>query len=719
MSEAKPVGLRIDIETKSGTDISAGTYPYVEDPDFEVLIIGFSPIMEVDGERVLGKVEVLDLDDVHAVTRFQSMLENPRLEKHAFHSQFERVALSRWMGMSVGEYLDPESWYCSMILAASYGVQGSLDEVAKVLRVPVSKDRRGKALIRLFSVPDKKLADKYGADSPLRFHVFGVDADDCHCGKSHREESQEFIDYCVMDVKVEAHIANAFPLIEKSIQKEFVDDQRINDRGIAHDTELSIAAVAAVEAEKGRLMGKLRKLTGVENPNSVQQIRAWLDTQGYTMSSLAKEAREEALADMECPKKVKKMLRFKAAASLSSVAKHQAALKSRSQDGRLRGSLRFYGAHTGREAGRGIQPQNLPRDCAKPEDIALLREGKAGKRAPEIAKGAIRASLVPSAGHKLVVIDYNAIEARVLGWLTGEEWVMDEFINGDGAIYEATAEAMFGVVKAKIIQKIKECGKCSECVYCRLRGSGKVSDLALGYNGGAAALVNMGAEREGIDVGNFIDLYKEFEAAGKPGGKFWAWEPDRHDYPELIRLRDLYREKRPRTVQFWKDCASAWDAASRGETVRFGNNGLLTFMRDGKHNRLVLPSGRSIWYRYAASHEDPDREGRIERRTFIGKSVNVGHARVDTHGGKLTENVTQAVARDVLFDTIRKIEKKTRKGWPGRIILHVHDEVVLEVPEKHAETVRDEVKAIMAKPPKWAKGLPVRGAGDVMDVYGK
>lgn len=344
--------------------------------------------------------------------------------------------------------------------------------------------------------------------------------------------------------------------------------------------------------------------------------------------------------------------------------------------------------------------------------------GKAGKRAPEIAKGTVRGSIVPARGHLFVVVDYNAIEARDLGWLAQEPWVMDEFNPAKGGlskIYEATAEAMFGISKLDIIKAISLCGKCGNCEPCRIRGRGKVSNLALGYNGGAGALVTMGAEREGIDVGNYNELHAEWAALGKPG-KFWSWEQDRHDYPELIRLRDLYRQNSPHTVRFWKQCAKAWDIATSGKTARFGPGGRITMMRDGKHNRLVLPSGRSIWYRFAASHRDPNNPDRVDRRTFIGKSQGVGHHRTDTHGGKLTENITQAVARDHLFETMHKIEAAK---LPARLVLHVHDEVVLETREKHADQVFADVKGLMSETPDWAPGLLLAGAGGIMERYKK
>ncbi len=700
-SEPELIGLRIDIETRSRRDLTkTGVYPYVECPEFAVLAIGYAPILNVDGEQALGKARKLDLSDQDAIDHFVEIITNPKYIKVAFNAQFERVALSRWLGMPTGHYLDPKNWWCSKVHAATYGVFGSLDEVAKVLGSPVHKDPAGRRLMGMFSKPD-------------RYGNF-VEPEDA------RFDFSKYEDYCVNDVTTEAVAVSILPPMEAGNQRDYERDQRINDRGFKHNELLSLAAVDAVAAESARLMAKLRKMTGVENPNSTQQMQAWLAAQDYPMEKLDKEARTEALLDPEIPPKVAKALTLKGKASLTSVSKHKAALATRCADGRIRGSLQFYGAHTGREAGRGIQPQNLPRYEAPAEDIERLLRGKAGKDAPEIAKGCVRASIVPERRHVFAVVDYNAIEARVLGNLAGEQWVEDEFHKGAGAIYEATAAVMFNAIKEQLIADLKKCGKCGKatCLACTLRGQGKVSNLALGYAGGASALVTMGAEDAGIDIGNFKDLRAEYERSGVKV-KFHEWEPERHDYPELLRLRDLYRQNSPATVSFWKQCGMAWDAASKGKSVRFGNHDMLAFMRDGRNNRLVLPSGRSIYYPQARSLPDPDRKDRIDRRTYMGKSQNVGHTRIDTHGGKLTENVTQAVARDVLFELVEKIEKKTAKGWPGRLVLHVHDEVVLECKEKHGDQVLADVKGWMSESPKWAPTLALRGAGELKDVYGK
>jgi DNA polymerase len=694
------VGVRIDIESRSRTGVDKGAYVYAEDPDFAVLIISYAPLRQLeDGSIKRGRPRRLDLNDPDAVARFSKILTDPRFQKHAFNANFERIALSKWLGMPNGIYLDPENWRCSAVQANVAGVFGTLDEVAKAVRSPIKKDAEGKRLIRLFSIPDKK-TDRFVEphEAPQDFARFGT--------------------YCDQDVATEGIVSALLPPIAEDIQAQYEADQRINDRGIGHNRKLAEQAVLQVKSERDRLMAELTQMTGLDNPNSGKQFHGWLDEQGYSMDSLDKAHRAEALADPAVPEQVAEALTLKGAASLSSVSKHQAALNTRCRDGRIRGSLRFYGAHTGREAGRGIQPQNLPRYEAPRADRLRLVSGNAGADAPTIAKGTVRASLVPARGNALVVVDYNAIEARCLGWEAGEKWVEDEFRYGDGAIYEATAEQMFGVNKQGLLLALKACDKCGSCIDCGHRSKGKVSNLALGYAGGAGALVTMGAEEAGIDIGNYADLHREWEQGGKPG-KFHEWERDRHDYPELLRLRDLYRDASPATVRFWKNCARAWDVACSGKAVRFGQNQMITMLRDGRHNRLVLPSGRSIWYRFARSHADKNNPDRIDRRTFIGKSKGVGHMRVDTHGGKLTENITQAVARDVLFDLIMKIERMTKAGWPGRLVLHVHDEVVLEVPKTHAEQVLADVKGLMDSPPDWAPGLVVKGAGSIMERYGK
>lgn len=695
----KFVGFRIDIETRSRTDIDAGAYRYAEDPDFKVLIVAYSPIWKYpDGTQKLGAVRTLDLMSGSKMAEFKRVLLDKRFQKHAFNANFERVCLSKWIGLPNGEYIDPENWHCSAVRANVNGVFGTLDEVARAVRSPITKDPEGKRLIRMFSIPDRKTGRFIEpSDAPQDF--------------------ANYMSYCKQDVMTEAVVASAFPDIPPHVQAEYEADQRINDRGIRHFAGLSRAAVEAVSIEKDRVMDELTVLTGLDNPNSGKQFNEWLVEQDYPMTSLDKAHREEALDDPLIPETVYEALTLKGAASLTSVSKHKAALKTRCADGRIRGSLRFYGAHTGREAGRGIQPQNLPRYEASGADRTRLVMGLAGADAPLIAKGTVRSSLVPARGHVFVVPDYNAIEARVLAGLAHEDWAEAEF-RGEGKIYEATASTMFGVQKDQLVAALKACRKCGTCQACDTRSKGKVSNLALGFAGGAGALVTMGAEAAGIDCGNYRELNAEWKALGMPV-KFHEWNKEEHDYPELIRLRNLYRDASPATVSFWKQCARAWDVASSGKSARFGQNLCLTMMRDGRHNRMVLPSGRSIWYRFARSHVSDTNPDRIERRTFIGKGMGVGHVRTDTHGGKLTENVVQAVARDILFDLIMRIENLTATGWPARLVLHVHDEVVLEVPERHAEQVLSDVTGLMSVAPKWGDFLVVKGEGQIMARYGK
>lgn len=717
------VGFRIDIETKSSVTIDRGAYVYAEDADFEVLIVAYSPLWRYPGgAEKLGAVRRLDLPprgmedsslyDPTKINEFKRVIQDTRFQKHAFNANFERVCLSKWLGMENGVFLDPENWRCSAVKANVHGVFGTLDDVARAVRSPIKKDPAGKALIKFFSVPIPPRAKN--ACSCVTFHN----------PLAHPVEFAKYEAYCEQDVLTEAVVANAFPPVPDDQQAEYEADQRINDRGVRHFKTLSKQALAQVQIEKGRVMAELTTLTGVVNPNSNQQMNVWLNAQEYPMVSLDKAHREEALADPMIPDIVREALVLKGMAGMTSVTKHKAMLNTRCADGRIRGSLRYYGAHTGREAGRGFQPQNLPRYEAPKADRIRLVRGMAGRDAPLIAKGTVRAALVPARGHVFVVPDYNAIEARVLGNLCGEKWVEAEFDlanGGQGKIYEATASMMFGVDKDKLIRDLKSCDKCGTpgCVPCELRGRGKVSQLALGFAGGAGALVTMGAEEAGIDIGNYKELNAEWKALGMPV-KFHEWNRDAHDYPELLRLRDLYRDASPMTTRFWKLCAKAWDiSATTGNGARFGNNQCLAMVRDGRHNRLVLPSGRSIWYRFAQAHADQNRPERIDRRTFIGKGKGAGHVRTDTHGGKLTENVTQAVARDVLFDLIMKIEAKTATGWPGRIVLHVHDEVVLEVPAKHADQVLADTLGLMAVPPDWAPTLAVQGAGSIMERYGK
>lgn len=710
----KFVGFRIDIETRSSVPIKFGAYRYCESPDFAVLIIAYAPIWRyAGGTEKYGAVRVLDLADADQCAKFIRVIQDPRFQKHAFNANFERIGLSKWLGLPNGEYLDPENWHCSAIRCNVNGVFGTLDEAAKAVRSPIAKDTEGKRLIKFFSVPmtprDQNRAIAPGACGCQVFHEAEV----------HPVDFKHYEKYCGQDVMTEGVVASAFPDPPVFVQHEYEADQRVNDRGVRHFKTLSVRAVAQVAVEKDRVMADLKALTGIDNPNSGPQMKKWLETQDYPMVSLDKAHREEAALDPLCPDEVLEALDLKSRASLSSVQKHQAMLDTRCEDGRIRGSLRYYGAHTGREAGRGFQPQNLPRYEAPKADRRRLLLGKAGRDAPTIAKGTVRSAIVPARGHVFVTCDYNAIEARVLAGLAGEQAAEAEF-RDQGKIYELTASQMFGVDKARLVADLKTCGKCGKttCVACVLRGKGKVSDLALGYAGGAGALVTMGAESAGIDIGNYSELHAEWKSLGMPG-KFHEWNREAHDYPELLRMRDLFRESRPMTTRFWKQCARAWDVASTGKGVKFGQYQSLAFVRDGRHNRFILPSGRSIWYRFARSHPSDTRPDHIDRRTFMGKSNGIGHIRTDTHGGKLTENVTQAVARDILFDLIMKIEAQTAGGWPARTVLHVHDEVVLEVPVKHADQVLADTVGMMSVAPDWGKFFVVKGEGAIMERYGK
>lgn len=707
----KFIGIRIDIESRSSTDIKFGSYKYVEDPDFAVLVICYQPIYAFAGGAIkLGAVRTMDLTSYEERAWFRRVIAEPRFQKHAYNANFERVGLSKWYGLPNGTFLDPANWHCTAVRANVSGVFGRLDEVAKELRSPFRKDAAGKRLINFFSKPIP--ARSKHSCGCVKFHEMSA----------HLVEAAEFEAYCRDDVLTEAGVAALVPDPPPHVQTEYEMDQRINDRGVRHFASLARQAMAQVAVERDRLMGELGVLTGLDNPNSGPQFNGWLaePEQDYVMVSLDKAHREEALADPMIPDHVAEALTLKGQASLSSVTKHKAGLNSRCADGRIRGMFGFYGAHTGREAGRVMQPQNLPRlEASKADRLRLLR-GQAGPDAPRIAKGTVRASLVPAKGHVFVVADENAIEARVLAGLAGERWAQTEF-KGLGKIYEATAEQMFGVDKLQLIEDLKRCDKCGKtsCAACVTRGKGKVSNLALGYGGGAGALVTMGAESAGIDCGNYRELNAAWKAAGMPG-KFHEWNRDDHDYPELIRLRDLYREASPATKRFWKLCEAAWDSAAiHGEPVRFGDNNVLAMVRDGRHNRLVMPSGRSIWYRSARSFTSKDRPDRIERRLFRGKGKGAGHVWTETHGGKLTENVTQAVARDVLFDLMLKIEALAAEGWPGRLVMHVHDEVVLEVPERQAQQVLDDTLGLMSVPPDWGQFLVVKGEGKIMERYGK
>lgn len=635
--------LNIDIETKSGNEIKYGVRKYVDSFDFEILLFAYS----IDG----GEVEVVDFTKgIDVPFEVNLALTDPSVTKIAFNASFERTCISRAMG---GIPLPAEQWRDTMIWGMELGLPASLAQMAKYLKVPQQKDTEGKRLIRKYCIPKK---------------------DGSFCEEYDSDDWQLFKSYVAQDVRTEMSIADElapYPIADSEWEL-WALDQAINDRGVGIDMDLVRAALLLDEETSAAAKEQLKTLTGLDNPNSVMQLKKWLDEQGLQVQSLGKEQVTEILADAETPNLVREALILRQATSNSSIKKYDMLNNATCQDDRIHGILQFYGAtRTGRWAGRLLQVQNLPRGSLKPHELATARDFvKANDMdaldmiwgdVPEVLKSLIRSALIPSDGHEFIVSDFSAIEARVIAWLAGETWVLDTFREGHD-IYKATANQMFHLGGVDKVDKA-------------MRQRGKVATLALGYQGGTGALQAMGALKMGI---------KEDELQG---------------------LVNAWRTANPNIVKFWRRVeAAAKRALEFGTKVSLRGTGISFYVRD-TFLMIGLPNGRSIAYANATLED-----GRIR---YEGKSMTSStFQKLDTYGGKLVENIVQATARDVLGESMIRLEKLGYK-----IVAHVHDEVILDVPK--GVTNIDEINEQMAINPEWTEGLPLAAAGFRSDFYMK
>lgn len=600
--------LLVDIETFSSTDLKkCGVYAYAEDPTFEVLMAGWS----VDGEEpniALGEKEISAIPG----------LFDRNVIKVAQNAEFERVCLAN-LGPT-----PPDQWIDTMALAAEHGFPQSLEMLAKRLKV-TPKDSAGSALIRLFCMPNKKRGRVFGWMEP--------------------EKWQQFIKYCLQDVGTLVEIAEKMGLDFPTTAEHqlFQVDQIINARGVKIDVELAQRAFEAGNENASNAMSRLREVTGLANPNSVQQLLPWLRSAGTPLPNLRAETVSAAIDDPDTTAEAREVLELRQGTALIAAQKYGVALRQMNTDGRLRGQFRFFGAHTGRWAGRGVQLHNLPRATVSDPETAIL-DLKLGLGATAHTLKALVRSMITG---PLTVCDYSAIEARVLAWLAGEEWVLEAF-RGGRDIYVETA------------------GRMSTPGNELTRFQGKVAVLALGYCGALNSLQAMGAK------GTEDELYG------------------------LVRQ---WRGANPNIVKFWKRCEVGWDEGVRALRVNFQKSGATT--------RLVLPSGRAIVYRWVRNElvPDPKKQGQLKMsRSFS----NPQGYRDETYGGRLTENITQAVARDVLADALIRLEEE---GIP--VVGHVHDEILAETTDLAA------VQEIMCQPPVWAPTLPLNAEGFVTDRYRK
>ena len=642
--------LSVDLETFSSTNLAkSGAYRYVQSEDFELLLLGYS----VDS----GPVQVVDLVSGEKIPHeILSALVDSSVIKWGHNVSFERVCLSRYLGLPAGEYLDPSSWRCTMVWAATLGLPLSLEGVGAVLGLDKQKMKEGRDLIRYFCIPCK-LRD----GTSIR-----------HYPKDDPDKWERFKAYNIRDVETEMAIQEKlarYP-VPDSEWRYYQLDQQINDRGILLDMPLVRNAIRCDSQYRQEHMELAKEVTGLENPNSTAQMKAWLSEQGMEADSLSKASVLEMLDRAEGSVEVALSLRQELAKS--SVKKYTAMENAVCRDGRARGLFQFYGAsRTGRWGGRLLQPQNLPATHMSSLDAArqLIRKGdfQAAEMlfdsVPLVLSELIRTAFISKPGNRFFVADFSAIEARVIAWLADEQWRLDVFEKG-GDIYCASASQMFHVPVEK------------NGVNGHLRQKGKIAELANGYGGSVGALKAMGALEMGL-----------------------------HE-KELKPLVDAWRSANPNIVQFWWDVDRAVKECIVEKTYMETHG--IRFQYQSGFLFITLPSGRRLAYV----------KPRIGENRFGGESVTyegVGSTkkwdRIESYGPKFVENIVQATARDILADAMRRLDIA---GY--RIVMHVHDEVVIEAP---GTTSLEEICVIMGQTPAWAKGLLLRADGFVCDYYKK
>ena len=654
--------ITIDIETRSDKDISkCGVYAYTDTPYFDILLFAYS----IDEQPV----QVVDMANGEEIPEsILAALADENVVKRAFNVNFERVCLSKYLRKNypqyfqsysidedtVGDFLNPESWHCSMIHARTLGLPSSLAEVGKVLGIEQQKMTEGKALVKFFCVPYDTV------DGVPQFHN----------PKDYPDKWEIFKAYNKRDVGAELEIdrrLSRFP-VPDFLWKEFYLDQEINDRGILVDMQLADKAISLDAEAKEELTVEMKRLTGVENPNSVYQLLDWLETQGYKSDSLGKAQVQELIKTTKEP--VKSVLQMRLQLSKSSVKKYTAMKNTACSDNRARGMFSFYGAsRTGRWAGRNVQLQNLPqnhlpdlteaRELVKYssfEDIQMLYDD-----VPDTLSQLIRTAFIPRQGMKFIVADFSAVEARVIAWLAGEEWRMKAFANGED-IYCASASKMFGVP----VVKHGENG--------HLRQKGKISELACGFGGSVGAMKAMGADSLGLSD------------------------------TELKQIVTDWREASPHITELWWAVDRAVKKAVKEKTAT-KTHGLL-FSYEAGFLFIRLPSGRRL--AYAKPYIGKNKFGG-ESVTYMGINAQKKWDRLESYGPKFVENCVQGIARDLLMYSMQTLSQYF-------IVGHIHDEMIIECPK---DTKLDEICQQMAITPDWAKGLLLRADGYECSFYKK
>ena len=652
--------ISCDIETYSPANLSkTGVYPYAAHPDFQILLFGYA----IDD----GPVQVVDLASGEKLpNEILAALVDAGVVKWAFNASFERICLSAWLHrhhpemLSGSKFLDPAQWRCSMVWAAYLGMPMSLDQVARVLDLPMKKDTAGKKLIKQFCTPATPNLINKGA----RRNLPSLDP----------EGWKAFKEYNRRDVKVEQAIHTRlakFPVPEAEWEA-YALDQRINDAGINLDTTLVDAAVALDKKHRQTTLDRAQELTGLENPNSPIQLKDWLANNGCPLDSLTKAEVATALEDATGA--VKEILQLRGDLAKSSVKKYQAMLNVSGADGRARGLLQFYGAgRTGRFAGRLVQVQNLPRNYLPDLDQARTLVKDKNLEAvellydsvPDTLSQLIRTAFIPASGNRFIVADYSAIEARVIAWLAGEKSTLAAFREGKD-LYCETASRMFGVPVEK------------HGANAHLRQKGKIAVLACGYAGSIGALKAMGALKMGLSE------------------------------DELKPIVDAWRAANPNIVWLWQEVEdSALTAITTKQTVQLRN---LTFSVESGILFITLPSGRRL--AYVKPGLGQNRFGGTSI-TYWGITTGRRWGRLETYGGKLVENIVQAIARDLLVNGMKNVAEAGHQ-----IVMHVHDEIVIDEPLDSGFTVKDACQ-LMSKLPAWAGGLPLTADGYECDYYRK
>ena len=642
--------LSIDLETYSDQPLAkTGVYRYVESPDFEILLFAYS----VDGDPV----QQIDLACGEKIPpAILAALEDDKVTKWAFNANFERICLSRFLGYPTGDYLEPDSWKCSMVWAAYMGLPLSLEGTGAVLGLEKQKLSEGKDLIKYFCQPCAPTKSNGQRTRNLPKHSL--------------DKWLAFKRYNIRDVETEMSIQarlSKYP-VPNSVWEEYHLDQEINDRGVGLDMELVRQAIQMDGRSRSELTQAMKELTSLDNPNSVQQMKQWLADNGVETDTLGKKAVAELLKT--APPQLQKVLTLRQQLAKSSVKKYQAMETAVCSDGRARGMFQFYGANrTGRWAGRIIQMQNLPQNHLDDlsEARGLVRAGGFDalemlyEDVPDTLSQLIRTAFVPQENRKFIVADFSAIEARVIAWLAGEKWRQDVFAAGKD-IYCASASHMFGVPVEK------------HGVNGHLRQKGKIAELALGYGGSVGALKAMGALEMGLSE------------------------------DELPALVSAWRQANPKIVQFWWAVDRAvMDAVTRKTTTK--THGIVFSARNGMLF-ITLPSGRSL--AYVKPKIGTNKFGG-DCITYEGVGGTKKWERLDSYGPKFVENIVQATSRDILCYAMRTLRCCS-------IVMHIHDEVVIEADRRMSlQAVCDQ----MGRTPPWAKGLRLRADGYETDFYKK